>query len=71
MGPHSSSIGDESLRQVSEYCRSPVDGMHHTDCFRSGESILHPKRALLLRELGSGPEFTSLFPRLNEATVKL
>ena len=25
------------------------------------------KRALLLRELGPGPEFTSLIPRLNEA----
>ena len=29
------------------------------------------KRALLLRELGPGPEFTSLIPRLNEAATTI
>lgn len=57
---------------LSDQCRN-IAGAHRWHSpyidLRSGGSIFHLKRALLLRELGSRPEFTFLIPRLNEAVT--
>ena len=69
MGPHSSRIR-ESVFQTSVWIlQGPVDGLrpHISMC----RSIFHLKRALLLRELGSRPEFRFLIPRLNEAATTI
>ena len=69
MGPHSSRIRDSVFHASVWILKGPVDGLRLHISMR--RSIFHLKRALLLRELGSRPEFRFLIPRLNEAATTI